>query len=169
MEYTLAINEETVPVTVEMEGETNFRAMIGDNAYEVACLPISENRLGLTVNGQRVSAYVSDTKDGKEIFINGKSYFVRDADAKQTETRKTGQGQGPSIVTPPMPAVVISVLVKPGDAVEKGQAVVVVSAMKMETTLNAPFAGTVTKVNVNEGDKVMPGDVLVDIERREAA
>jgi pyruvate carboxylase len=39
--------------------------------------------------------------------------------------------------------------------------------MKMETTLFAPFDGTVKKVNVAEGDKVMPGDILVDIEKEE--
>ncbi|MRR35573.1 hypothetical protein EG829_13030, partial [bacterium] len=53
-----------------------------------------------------------------------------------------------------------------GDTVTKGQGVVVVSAMKMETTLQAPFAGMVTRVNTAEGDKVMPGMILVDIERK---
>jgi len=41
----------------------------------------------------------------------------------------------------------------------------VVSAMKMETTLQAPFSGRVARVNVAEGEKVMPGQVLVDIVR----
>ncbi|HOS98411.1 MAG TPA: acetyl-CoA carboxylase biotin carboxyl carrier protein subunit [Deltaproteobacteria bacterium] len=42
-----------------------------------------------------------------------------------------------------------------------------VSAMKMETTLSAPFPGIVTRINCAEGDKVMPGQILVDIERDE--
>jgi biotin carboxyl carrier protein len=72
-------------------------------------------------------------------------------------------------VTPPIPSVVVRILVAEGDRVEKGKGVVVVSAMKMETTLQAPFAGTVLKVNVAEGDKVMPGEILVNIEKEEAA
>jgi len=67
-----------------------------------------------------------------------------------------------------MPAVVISIPVSEGDVVEKGQAVVIVSAMKMETTLTAPFNGTVKKINTTEGDKVMPGDILVDIDKSES-
>jgi 3-methylcrotonyl-CoA carboxylase alpha subunit len=63
-----------------------------------------------------------------------------------------------------MPAVVIAVCVNEGDRIEKGQKVVVVSAMKMETTLVAPYNGMVTRVNVRENDKVMPGDILVDID-----
>ncbi len=37
--------------------------------------------------------------------------------------------------------------------------------MKMETTLFAPFDGIVSKVNTKKGDKVMPADILVDIEK----
>jgi len=60
-------------------------------------------------------------------------------------------------------------MVSEGDDVEKGQGVVVVSAMKMETTLQAPFKGKVVQINVAEGDKVMPGQILVDIEREKEA
>jgi len=67
-------------------------------------------------------------------------------------------------VTPVMPAVVVAVLVAEGDTVEKGQPVVVLSAMKMESTLGAPRAGRVAEVSVAEGDKVHPGQVLVRIE-----
>jgi len=61
----------------------------------------------------------------------------------------------------------VRIMASPGDRVEKGQAVAVVSAMKMETTLQAPFTGTVTRVNTAEGEKVMPGQILMDIEREE--
>ena len=40
---------------------------------------------------------------------------------------------------------------------------VVVSAMKMETTLKAPYNGTVMQINTAEGEKVMPGEILADI------
>jgi 3-methylcrotonyl-CoA carboxylase alpha subunit len=48
--------------------------------------------------------------------------------------------------------------------VEQGQGLLVVSAMKMDTTLTAPFDGVVTQINCAEGDKVTPKQVLVDIE-----
>jgi 3-methylcrotonyl-CoA carboxylase alpha subunit len=63
-----------------------------------------------------------------------------------------------------MPAIVVLVPVAEGDWVEKGQVVMVISAMKMETSLKAPYGGRITRIKVNEGDKVMPGDILVDIE-----
>ena len=166
MEYRLKVNEETLPVEVENSGNDGFRAQIGDRVYDVGVEIVSDHQIHLNVNGRRVNAYVCEQDNGKIIFIKGRTWFVSDADlAEQTGTRKKGPGAGLQEVTPPMPAIVISVAVTQGDVVKKGQAVVIVSAMKMETTLFAPFDGTVKKVNVCEGDKVMPGDILVDIEK----
>jgi len=62
-----------------------------------------------------------------------------------------------------MPGNVVEVLVNEGDQVEAGQAVLVTEAMKMESEINANIAGTVTLVNVAKGDRVTPGDVLMEI------
>ena len=166
MDYQLKINQDTVPLEVENHADNQFEITIGDNTHDVHYTAINDHQIHLTMNGQRVNAYVSDQDDGKIIMIRGKTYFVQDADVlEQNQSRKKGVAADPMEITPPMPAVVIAVSVKEGDTVEKGQGVVVVSAMKMETTLFAPFAGTVTRVNVGEGDKVMPGEILVDVEK----
>jgi pyruvate carboxylase subunit B len=51
-----------------------------------------------------------------------------------------------------------------GDAVEAGQAVLIIEAMKMETELQAPIGGTVTAVNAAKGDRVTPGEALIQIQ-----
>jgi len=68
-----------------------------------------------------------------------------------------------------MPSVVVRIMVSPGDLVRKGDGVVVVMAMKMESTLTAPYDGRVRNINAAVGDKVMPGQILVDIEKEEGA
>jgi len=68
-----------------------------------------------------------------------------------------------------MPAVVVRVLVREGEEVAKGQGLVVVTAMKMEATLKAPFDGLVKQINTTLQAKVMPGDRLVEIEERKAS
>jgi len=75
----------------------------------------------------------------------------------------------PGDITPPMPSVVARILVAEGDRVERGQGLVVVSAMKMETTLVAPYNGWVRKINTRAEAKVAPGDTLVEIEKEVAA
>ncbi|MFI8746467.1 sodium-extruding oxaloacetate decarboxylase subunit alpha [Pseudomonas sp. NPDC077186] len=77
---------------------------------------------------------------------------------------KRKQASAPGDVSTTMPGNIVDVLVKVGDAVKAGQAVLITEAMKMETEVQAPIAGTVKAVHVAKGDRVNPGDVLVEIE-----
>ncbi len=63
-----------------------------------------------------------------------------------------------------MQGTIVKVLVEVGDAVEAGQAVCVLEAMKMENNINAETSGTVTEVKVVPGDSVGSGDVVIVIE-----
>ncbi len=60
----------------------------------------------------------------------------------------------------PMPGTVVAVNAAVGDHVEPGQAVLVLEAMKMQHTVTAPHAGTVTEIDVSTGRQVAAGDVL---------
>ena len=62
-----------------------------------------------------------------------------------------------------MPGKILDIKVKVGDAVGYGQCVIVMEAMKMETEIVAPVAGTVTAVMVNGGDMVESGAPMVSI------
>ena len=62
-----------------------------------------------------------------------------------------------------MPGSVVSIKVKEGDKVEKGQPIMVLSAMKMEMVVNAPCAGTIKNIIVQEGMKLEGDDLLLDI------
>ena len=58
---------------------------------------------------------------------------------------------------------ILDIKVKVGDAVSYGQCVIVMEAMKMETEIVAPAAGTVAAINVSTGDSVETGAVLVTL------
>jgi pyruvate carboxylase subunit B len=66
-------------------------------------------------------------------------------------------------VRAPMPGLVLRVLAAPGEAVEAGQGLVVLEAMKMENELKAPAAGTVAAVHAAPGAAVSKGDLLVEL------
>ena len=72
----------------------------------------------------------------------------------------TGAGEA---VNAPMPGTILKVNVKVGDAVQEGQTLVVLEAMKMENDIMAPKAGTVTQVVVSKGSSVDTGAPLVVI------
>ena len=66
-------------------------------------------------------------------------------------------------VNSPLPGVIVEVCVKEGQAVKAGQKVAVLEAMKMENEIYAPCDGTITKINVSQGDQVVAGDTLLTI------
>jgi acetyl-CoA/propionyl-CoA carboxylase biotin carboxyl carrier protein len=73
-------------------------------------------------------------------------------------------GSGSGNVTVPMQGTIIKVLVIVGDAVEEGQVVAILEAMKMENAITAEKTGTVAEVKVAPGDTVGAGDVVVVID-----
>ena len=77
---------------------------------------------------------------------------------------KRRTASAPGDVSTSMPGNIVDVLVKEGDTVKAGQAVLITEAMKMETEVQAPIAGTVKTVHVAKGDRVNPGEVLIEIE-----
>jgi methylmalonyl-CoA carboxyltransferase small subunit len=60
--------------------------------------------------------------------------------------------------------VVVRVAVKAGQTIQVNDALLVLEAMKMETVITSPLAGKVAKINVNVGDAVQAGQVLVEFE-----
>jgi biotin carboxyl carrier protein len=77
----------------------------------------------------------------------------------------TGAGRpaaGPGPVRAPMPGMVVRVEVAEGDAVAPGQGIVVVEAMKMENELKTESGGVVARINVEAGQAVEKGAVLVE-------
>lgn len=109
-------------------------------------------------------------KDGRrEVFfeLNGqlRSVFIRDREAtKEMHFHPKALKGVHGSVGAPMPGTIIEVKVKVGDKVEKGQAVLVISAMKMEMVVNAPVSGTVKNILVQKGMKLEGDDLLMDIE-----
>ncbi|MCC5980245.1 MAG: acetyl/propionyl/methylcrotonyl-CoA carboxylase subunit alpha [Oceanicaulis sp.] len=75
---------------------------------------------------------------------------------------------GGDVVKAPMPGKILSLTVKPGDAVEKGQTLAVMEAMKMEMALSAPRDGVIEAINVSAGQQANEGDVLIALAAQES-
>ncbi len=80
-----------------------------------------------------------------------------------TNVRASGGGAGAGQVAAPMQGTIVKLLVQVGDAVEAGQAVCVLEAMKMENQIEADKTGTVSEIKVETGQTVGGGDILVVI------
>jgi len=117
------------------------------------------------------------TGAGEEIYtveVEGKSYTVTvneggdvngivavGASTSSNSTAVPATGGEP--VAAPLAGDVVKLLVKPGQKVSEGEGLVVLEAMKMETSVSAPSDGTVVEVRVQAGDSCTVGDVLVTL------
>lgn len=167
MKYRLKIAEETagVDVSINSDSEQNIQFTIRGKEYHVLYQAISDNYFHLIMNGKAAEVFVARGEQGKHIFVNGRTFLVQDEDQLLLRrARRRGLEETPGEVTPPMPSVVVRILVEEGEYVKRGQGLVVVSAMKMQTTLRAPSNGRVKKINTSIDSKVAPGDILVEIE-----
>ena len=84
--------------------------------------------------------------------------------AKPAEPKVVAQPITGNVVEAPLPGRVIEILVKVGDEVKVGQAVVVLEAMKMENSITSNYHGTVKQILVSSGDAVAANAALVEIE-----
>lgn len=64
-----------------------------------------------------------------------------------------------------MPGTVLKVIAEKGEKVSQGDHLLINEAMKMETTVQAPFTGTIRDIHVKSGDAIAPGDLLIEIDR----
>ena len=113
------------------------------------------------VDGKRLEVTVPDS-----LLPTSQRVHKPQAPARSQTSGGSG-GSGGHSVASPMQATVIKVEVKPGDAVVKGQTVVVLEAMKMEQSIPAPRDGVVASVGAEVGTTIKAGHVLITLEKND--
>jgi acetyl-CoA/propionyl-CoA carboxylase biotin carboxyl carrier protein len=121
-----------------------------------------ERRATVEVNGKRFDVKMW-VPDAPVVAVGASGAPAAKKPARAGGSHGSGAGTGSGDVVVPMQGTIIKVLVEVGHAVEAGQAVVVLEAMKMENQITAEKSGTVKEVRVKPGDTVGAGDVAVVI------
>jgi biotin carboxyl carrier protein len=114
----------------------------------------------LTIDGRRYAIFGARRKDSIFVSVGPASFEFKPVEAS---TRRRARGLAAHEILAPMPGKVLKLLVRDGDLVEAGQPLVVIEAMKMETTLAAESAAIVKHVRVEEGQTVDHGAVLIEL------
>ena len=127
-------------------------------AQTAAPVASNSNACTVTVNGKK---YGVKFENGKAI-VNGKEYSVDVKDGVEETSSAAATGDGTEVKAP-MPGAVLRVLKSVGDSVEENETILVIEAMKMETPITAPVAGTITSLAVGQNDKIVTGQVLATV------
>lgn len=141
---------------------------IDGKPYNPDIAEIAKGRFHVLVGQQSFSAeIVEQNREEKTVTvkINQNVYHVRLKDKYDDLLHQLGLDESNAKkgedVKAPMPGLVIQILVEPGQKVTKGDAILVLEAMKMENILKAASDGEVKKIVVKKGDKVEKNQVMV--------
>ena len=166
----------TIPADVAILAHEDFAAMRHSTKWVEETLDLSDVRAEVAPvvdddEGPRIRRDVPVEVNGRRFDVSvwvPESAGVASAGAAAPARRRAaaggGGGGGNGQVAVPMQGTVVKVAVEVGQAVEAGDTVLVLEAMKMENNIAADIAGTVTEVRVAVGDSVGGGDVVVVIE-----
>ncbi|MEO8466403.1 MAG: biotin carboxylase N-terminal domain-containing protein [Gammaproteobacteria bacterium] len=128
--------------------ERRVRVEIAGRTHVVECAQSASN------------GAIADMGNTKVLFIAGEAWQFGPERADSGIKGSAGNGA----IASPMPGVISAIDVKAGDAVTRGQRLLVVEAMKMEHALVAPFAGIVAALHAEAGQHVAEGALLVRVE-----
>jgi biotin carboxyl carrier protein len=170
MEFRIAHLEQ--PVNAELVstlGESEALVKINQKDYRLMVLRFSTNILEFMIDNSYHSAKIlnsstSEVKlviDGVEMKINKHSKL---SEVLEKSLSKISQTAGVNNLTSQIPGRVVSVLGKQGDAVGKGDSIVVLESMKMQVAVKSHKDGKIKEIKVKQGNTVSRNDIIAVIE-----
>jgi biotin carboxyl carrier protein len=142
---------------------------IDGKEFEVDILMVEDGVYSILHQGKSYNIEMIQGDSPKNYFVN--TYYtsheveVIDAQSRYLKNRKGNADDSTErTISTPMPGKVVRIPVKEGESVAKGDTVIVISAMKMESEYKSPVDGVVKKVHVQEGQTILGNQPLVEIE-----
>ena len=143
-----------------------YKFKINGKEYQVAIGEADGKMLNVNVNGADYQVELENAPVAAPVVAAGSAPASAnnraDAPAAETPAAPKAAGAGTTIKSP-LPGIIISIDVKEGQAVKRGQKLAVIEAMKMENDILAEVDGTVTAIHARKGDSVLEGADIVTI------
>ena len=143
-----------------------WRCLLDGREVAVDAVLARPDVLSVVVEGRAYEIRRERVGAGLRIWVGGQAYTaeVRDPRSLRGRKERADHGKGVQHLVAPMPGKVVRFLVGENSAVEAGQGIVVVEAMKMQNEIKSPKKGIVLQLAVAEGAAVNAGDVLAIVE-----
>ena len=146
-------------VSVERRKDQYF-VTYDNTEYEVEADEIKPGHLKIKLGDRVIKCVITKGDKDKFVFVEGDVFKVRNIEltgAKKTKKKDEGN------LNSPISGKVVSIKVKDGDKVKKGDVLMIIEAMKMEYLIRAPYNGKVKKVNFKENNQIEIGQNTVEI------
>src|SRR5579872_4303286 len=161
MTLDIQIDDSHARLEIHQQGDT-YRFRLGDQPERQAQLiEVEPGVYSVLLDGRSFEAHAESGTDCAWITIRGHRFRVAVNDPRRWSSRRAGaHGHEREEILAPMPGKVVRLLVEPGQAVERGQGIVVIEAMKMQNEMKSHRAGRVAAIPVRAGETVAAGAIL---------
>lgn len=155
---------------IEERGNENFHFQVNGKPVVLDAYTNRNGMLCFLYNNQSYQAELISYNESDKIAViklNNAHYEVKLKDDTDLLLEKLGISAGTQKVQhikAPMPGLVLAINVKEGDAVKKGDGLLVLEAMKMENLIKAQSDGTVKKIHIAKGAKVEKNQAMIEME-----
>ena len=150
-------------VTIERRDD-HYYVTYDNTEYKVQAEEIKPGQLKIKIGDRVIKSVITEGNREKYVFVDGFVFKVKPVEL--TGKKKPSKKQEEGDLTSPISGKVVSVKVKKGDKVKKGEVLIVIEAMKMEYLIRAPYDGKITKVNFKDKDQIEIGEKTVEIEKK---
>jgi len=161
MRYVTTIGERQYTIEINRDDQITIDGV----AYPIDLRAIDEATFSLLIDHASHEALVETSNGEIQVLLRGRQYTARVEDERASRLSRSGSGlhagSGEVTIKSPMPGLIVSIAVSDGEAVKKGQTIVVLESMKMENELKAPRDGTISSIKVTLRQSVEQGQALV--------
>jgi biotin carboxyl carrier protein len=164
MIYEITIDEKNYRVELNrVDGRWDCR--LDGKPVEIDAVLTRRDVLSILIHGKAYEIKRERSATDLHLWVGSARYGVQLRDPRSLRSRAgVDDGKGPRKLVAPMPGKIVRVLAPENSAVEAGQGVLVVEAMKMQNEIKSPKKGVVRKMVATEGANVNAGDVLAVVE-----
>ena len=162
MKYEVHIGGRTRIVELTRNSE-KLQISLDGNLFDADAVEVAPNTFSILIDGESHEVRIAPLPGGALTLHTGiAEYTAEVADPRAWHGRRHGtmEAEGRQQIAAPMPGKIVRLLVNAGDAVEVGQGLLVVEAMKMQNEIRSPKSGKVEKLFVTEGQAVNAGEIL---------
>ncbi|MGE4287105.1 MAG: biotin/lipoyl-containing protein [Salinivirgaceae bacterium] len=169
MAMEVQLDERLAKVELLAEDGNIITIKVDDKVYQLDMIQVEQGVYSVLYNGLSYNVELIATDSPKKYAINTfyHSYQAEiiDAETRYQRARSAGnEFEAESTLVSPMPGKVVKIPVKPGDKVQKGETVIIIAAMKMESEYKAMKDGVITDIYVKEDQTIDGNQPLLKIE-----
>jgi acetyl/propionyl-CoA carboxylase alpha subunit len=166
MKYVAILNGKQVAVEVTRKNHS-YCLTIEDKSFTVNAFKPGPQSLSMLIDGKSYEVGIEKAGNAFTVFLFDDTIELELIEARKfqaaAETQRVGS-RGPVTIQAPMPGKIIKVSVQEKSSVQEGDSLLVMEAMKMQNELKAPKAGTISRIQVREGEPVSMSQVLMILE-----